>query len=449
MNIISRRSLIGKAGSAALLTAPVLLQACGSQGASDAPTKPVALRPDVTLHLLIEVPAADQPLFKKVLASWKQAQPAAPKVEFGSGTAVQNAEKAQTLLAAGTPPDIIQLEAAGASGFIGKGLLSPLDAFIKRDKYDLSDYFERSYPQYEWKGKKYGIAKGMSNQSLYYNQVLFDQAGLPYPANKPNATGWDFDAFVKASERLTKRNGTDTTQWGFVVERGLRGGWGQWIRANGGEIFDKDFTKCLLGEARAMEALQFMQDLMYKFRVAPTPAEETAAGGAMAMFASQGIVGMRINPVSNIAPHRRATFQWDLAVNPMGGVGKGKRVTTGGGQAWLIIGPSKNQEEAWALVKHVTTLEAVKEMAPIWYPARKSVLSWLMAQDPQLPPKNRHVGPEGQTLLVYDPIFPAYQDIQKDIIVPELTALWNNKQTAAQVVESIVPKVNAALKAQG
>ncbi len=56
---------------------------------------------------------------------------------------------------------------------------------------------------------------------------------------------------------------------------------------------------------------------------------------------------------------------------------------------------------------------------------------------------------DGQDLLVYDPVFPAYQDIQKDIIVPELAPLWENTRTAAQVAESLVPKVNAALKGQG
>jgi ABC-type glycerol-3-phosphate transport system substrate-binding protein len=132
----------------------------------------------------------------------------------------------------------------------------------------------------------------------------------------------------------------------------------------------------------------------------------------------------------------------------MGGAGKGKRVTTGGGQAWLLF-ESGSKEEAWAWVKHATSADSVKEMAPIWYPARKSVLSWLMAQDPGLPPQNRHVGVDGQDLLVYDPIFPAYQDIQKDVIVPELAPLWENKRTAAQVAESLVPKVNAALKGQG
>jgi hypothetical protein len=79
----------------------------------------------------------------------------------------------------------------------------------------------------------------------------------------------------------------------------------------------------------------------------------------------------------------------------------------------------------------VPTRQLWRPQGPGWYPARKSVLSWLVAQDPQLPPKNRHVGVDGQALLVYDPIFAAYQDIQKDVIVPELAPLWENTRTAA------------------
>jgi hypothetical protein len=51
--------------------------------------------------------------------------------------------------------------------------------------------------------------------------------------------------------------------------------------------------------------------------------------------------------------------------------------------------------------------------------------------------------------MVYDPIFPAYSEIQSSIIVPELAPLWENQRSAAQVAESLVPKVNAALRAQG
>jgi multiple sugar transport system substrate-binding protein len=287
----------------------------------------------------------------------------------------------------------------------------------------------------------------MSNQSLYVNQTLFQQAGITMPPVKANDTGWDFNTFVSTAEKLTKRSGSDTTQWGFILGRGLRAGFGQWIRANGGEFFDKDFTKCTLNEARAVEGLQFMQDLMYKHRVAPTPREEMALGGPAPMFINQGIVGMRIDPVSGLAAHRAAQFQWDLAVNPKGNGTTGKRVTTGGGQGWFITSASKNPEEAWAFLKHAVSPDSMKEMSGTWYPPRKSVLEWLLAQDPQLPPKNRAVGIEGQGTMVFDPIHPAYSDIQAQIIVPELAPLWDNTKTAAQVVESLVPKVTAAIKA--
>ncbi len=286
----------------------------------------------------------------------------------------------------------------------------------------------------------------MSNQQVYFNQALFDQAGVPYPPTKANATGWDFDAFVKAADRLTKRSGNDVTQYGFLVGRGLRGGWLQWIVTNGGELFSKDYTQCLMGEPKAVEALQFMQDLIYKYRVAATPKEETDGGGAQKLFVQDAKVGMYLMPMAATVQHRRATFAWDVAVNPQG---KGKRITTGGGQAWHIVSTTKNPEEAWAALQHVASAETSKEMATVWYPARKSALAYLNAQDPQLPPKSRNVGPDGQEIMVTDPIFPAIADIQRDIITPELNALWNNEKPAIQVVASMVPKVNAALKAAG
>jgi multiple sugar transport system substrate-binding protein len=434
--------------AAGTLPAAALVVACGIQAGGQGPAKPAALNTGATLQVLIDLGAALFPAFDGgVITQWKAAHPQGPKVEWAAATGGtrEMIGKIQAGLAAGTPVDLVQLEASDAVALSGRNQLLALDPYIKRDKYDLADFFERSYPQFVWKGKTYGLNKGMSNQSLYVNQTLFDQAGVPYPTNKATATGWDFEAFLKAADRLTKRSGTDTTQWGFVLGRDLRGGWLQWVATNGGAVFDKDYTKCLLGEARALEALQFMQDLMYKYRVAPTPKDEMAGGGAMTMFVNTGNVAMRINPVSGIDAHRKATFQWDHAVNPQG---KGKRATTGGGQGWLIVAATKSPDEAWAFLQHAVSPESMKAMATAWYPPRKSVLAWLSAQDPQLPPKSRSVGPEGQDLLVFDPIFPAFNQIRTDIITPELGPLWDGQKTAVQVAESLVPKVDAALKAQ-
>ena len=42
-----------------------------------------------------------------------------------------------------------------------------------------------------------------------------------------------------------------------------------WVAANGGELFDKDLKTCTLNEPPAVEALQFLQDLVFRHRVMP------------------------------------------------------------------------------------------------------------------------------------------------------------------------------------
>jgi ABC-type glycerol-3-phosphate transport system substrate-binding protein len=116
----SRRALL-----TALAPAGLVVAACGARpdGADD--SRPVALRPGVTVQALVDIPAPDQPLLDRVVARFPEAVPQAPKVAYTAGPAAEQATKAQAMLAAGTPPDIIQLEGTVASLFIGKGYPRP------------------------------------------------------------------------------------------------------------------------------------------------------------------------------------------------------------------------------------------------------------------------------------------------------------------------------------
>jgi multiple sugar transport system substrate-binding protein len=439
---VSRRGVF----LAAAGTVPAIGAACAGPGGPAGTAAPRStLRPDVTVQVMTGIGAEDQAYFEEVVGVWHAAHAQGPKVEWGTpgGNITQ---KVQALLAADTAPDVVALNPSQAVVFSARGQLLALDPYIRRDRYDLSDFFELAIVQYEWQGKKYGAARGMSNQSLYVNQNLFDKAGIPYPPTKVDAAGWDFDAFLKAADRITQRAGTTISQFGCMVGRGLRGGWGQWVWTNGAEMVSRDFRRCTLDDPRAVEALQFMQDLIYKYRVAPTPEEETAIGGSgMATFINSGKVGMRITPVAEISDHRRAQFRWDYAVNPKG---KGKRLTTGGGVGWEVMGPTKHREEAWAVFQHLTSAESIKHMSVVWYPGRKSALAHLLKVDPELPPKSRHVGSDGQLIIHPNPLFPAWDELEREVISPELQPLWRNEKTARQVAEALVPKANAFLQAQ-
>src|SRR5688572_5605931 len=134
-----RRALAGLSRAAFLPASATTLAACGVQGDSGA-AKPATIRPDVTLQLIIDLGAQFQPQFESVLGKWRQSLPGgAPKVEYTIGAVAVVLEKTQAQLAAGNPPDLFQQEVTGAIGLIAKNQVLPLDAYIKRDKYDLSE----------------------------------------------------------------------------------------------------------------------------------------------------------------------------------------------------------------------------------------------------------------------------------------------------------------------
>ncbi len=126
----SRRSVLATLPAAALVPGGAALAACVARPDAAGESRAVALRPGVTVQALVDIPAPDQPLLERVLTRFAETVAQAPKVAFTIGPAAEQAPKAQAMLAAGTPPDIIQLEATAAIAFIARGHLASLDAYL-------------------------------------------------------------------------------------------------------------------------------------------------------------------------------------------------------------------------------------------------------------------------------------------------------------------------------
>ncbi|MGI6383890.1 MAG: hypothetical protein ACOX1G_01305 [bacterium] len=56
-----------------------------------------------------------------------------------------------------------------------------------------------------------------------------------------------------------------------------------WIWANGGQVFSSDLSKCMVDNAKAREAIQFMVDLTNKYKVTP-----------------KGIIGSEVSSVAEL-----------------------------------------------------------------------------------------------------------------------------------------------------
>jgi ABC-type glycerol-3-phosphate transport system substrate-binding protein len=338
--------------------------------------------------------------------------------------------------------------------FADRGELAPLDDLAKRDRYDLTDYIPVSLEQYRWRGKLYALLRDFSHQSLWVNLDLFAREGLTPPAGDYGAPGggWSFDQFVETTRRLTKPDeGGRTAQYGFVINNALRGGYGQFVWANGAELFDRDYRRCTVDDERAVEGLQLMQDLCYRHRVSPDGAalkELQSAGvatGAQQLF-FENRVAVAVFPVARIGEARQqAKGRWDLGVAPQG---KGTRLTTGGGVGWYQVKAFPHQEEAWAVLQHLTSAETHLFLADVRIPGRRSVLDAWLKQAPDAPPRSRSVARTGQEAVHLNPVFPMWDQIERDVFTPQLARLWDNQAPAREVAREIAAQTNRLLAGQ-
>ena len=356
--------------------------------------------------------------------------------------------KLDTLIAAGTAPDVFYIgNGAAVTTKAAQGALHDLTPLAKRDKFDTSDMFETAVSLYTICGKQYAYPIDFPNQELYYNVDLFEQAGVKPPPGNWDDTTWTFDRFLDAAKRLTKDTGSGT-QWGYIT--GLSGfrNWWVWVAANGGELFDKDMKACTLNEPQAVEAFQFLQDLVYKHRVLPTTQQANEAGGNLNGF-NNGRAVMSTLPPWLGQVRRDQKQRWDVAPHPRGSGSKARWACAGGGTGLALASSQvggKNINEAWELLKfseqpaQVTTyITAVGIVPPL-----KSVANSKAFADPSQPPKGIKVFVDGAKYLRPDPSIVRWDEINKTI-TEELNGLWANQQNARTAADNIKRKVDALL----
>ena len=100
--------------------------------------------------------------------------------------------KILTMVAAGTPPDVVYVATEGAQLFAEK-LAHPLDEYLRRDAADMREFFDDVHPSlveaFMYKGSLYQLPIDWNAANMYYNTTAFAQAGLERPADDWTHTG--------------------------------------------------------------------------------------------------------------------------------------------------------------------------------------------------------------------------------------------------------------------
>lgn len=371
-------------------------------------------------------------IIKKMVAAFESEN---PDIKVKIIHAANYMDKLHVMIGGGIPPDLFYLGDDNFTAFADGGALQSMEQFRRTDTlFDEEDYYELPLKAFIYNGELYGLPISWTPLVLYYNKDIFDEAGVPYPDSS-----WTWQDFLEAAKRMTKDlNGDgEPDQFGYLVST-----WWtftlNWIWQNGGRILSEDKTKCVMNSPETIEALQFIQDLVWKYKVAPT-----AAQIAQRDLFTTGRIGMVISGRWMVPRYRTIKeFEWGIAPLPKGKVRATPIFTT----AYVMSKKCKYPEAAWRLARFMSGPKGSKFIAKLGLgvPSVKSVANSPLFLDPKKKPMNSQLYLEAAQYARLEPANPHWQEMGT-IIQRELDLLWLNKKSAKEVCDTITEEVNKLL----
>lgn len=253
------------------------------------------------------------------------------------------AEKALASVAAGTAPHVSILgQRHGITQLADGGALLDVDALLT--KAERADFYPQFIEKFTYRGKLRALPFQSSVPVLYWNKELFATAGLD--PERPPAT---WDEHLDAGRKLARHSvAGDTAQWGHVASSGA---WYFYalVWQNGGEVVDGSGLP-KFQEAPGIEAAQWWQDWVHKYRIMPPGTRNDATKD----FGSGRAAMMQASQVSRVALDRAGAVRYGVAFLPQR---KAHAVSIGGNALGVFkASDSRSPAEgaAWRFVNWLT-----------------------------------------------------------------------------------------------
>lgn len=291
-----------------------------------------------------------------------------------------------TLLAAGTPPDIVgPVGVAGSNAFADQwGDVEPL---AEAAGFDLSVFDPALVELYRREdGGLGGLPFAVFPAVTYYNEDLFDEAGLNYPPSEfgapyvmPDGTEvpWDYNTVAEIAKILTvDANGNDATMEGFdpsaVEQYGMNFQWARirliWTNLQPAMFYDAEANTITLPE-EWRQASQWYWDRIWTDNTAPNATAAASEVLQPSGFAS-GNLGMAIVPLwyTCCLDNSVGNFNWDIA--PVPASFDGEQHVAMDADTFRIVDSSANKDAAFVVLTYLVT-EAAPALASAYgaYPA--------------------------------------------------------------------------------
>ncbi len=250
----------------------------------------------------------------------------------------------------GSTPDLVQIYDIGTRFMIDSQQVVPMQEFIDRDDYDVSDLQPNIAGYYSVDDSLWSMPFNTSMPVLYYNKTLFEQAGLD-PESPPTS----LEEIRAAAEKLSAANGGPVEYgfgaaiYGWLVE--------QYVASNGAEYCDQangregKASEVLFDGPEAVEMVQWWQEMVADGLAANTGRDTKAAQNAF----KAGQVAITLESTGQVTGFTTAAqevgFELGVGFYPKNGGDSGPII--GGASLWIGgEGHDPAQQEAsWRFVQ--------------------------------------------------------------------------------------------------
>ncbi|MEL3970928.1 ABC transporter substrate-binding protein [Rossellomorea oryzaecorticis] len=268
------------------------------------------------------------------------------------GTYEESLTKLRSVGGTENAPAITQVFEVGTKYMIESGFIEPMQTFIDKDKYDVSQLEKNILNYYTVDGKLYSMPFNSSTPVMIYNKDAFKEAGLD-PESPPQT----FEEVKAAAEKLTKKDerfGFSMLTYGWFFEQLVATQGGVYVNEENGRAGDA--TEAVFNGEEGLRVFKFLDDM----NKAGTFGNYGTNWDDIRAAFQTGKVAMYLDSSAGVANAINSSpFEVGVAFIPYPEEVERQGVAIGGASLWMSKGISEEkQEAAWEFMKYLQTPES-------------------------------------------------------------------------------------------
>lgn len=260
-------------------------------------------------------------------------------------------ELLRTNAASGDMPDVLNMSQTFVNFYFENDALLNLQPYFDEFGVDTSLWGAGMIGPYTVDGDLYAAPVNWDTIAIYYNQDMFDAAGLDYPTEE-----WTWDDFADYAAALTNQ---EEDIFGAAVYAEFQAGYANFISSTGeSPVLTSDRTECTLTSEESLSALNFLKGLLDEGYM-PSVSEMGGASpdDAFALFASERVAMITAGSWKLPQATTELDFNWDivrLPRNPETGISRSQLHSVG----YMASSSTENPDLAANLILYLASDEA-------------------------------------------------------------------------------------------